>query len=205
MPALPKPLPGLAIGLTVVGFLDAAVVGVVALFIAVLGSVAVAGSDMMTDAEKGVRAGAGDLIVEGIRADGGKVLEDREVTLENGAKVRRIVFQSADGSRDSRDIPAETITEKPAKEMKNAGSVLIWIGTLLIAFASGKIVSGIGILTRHNWGRIGMILFAAGQAVLLGLFALKSGLGAAILVSLILNVGMAAYFPSARVRAAMRA
>lgn len=203
-PASPKPLPGLALALTIVGFLDAAIVGVAALLIAVLGSLAVAGSDMMTDAERGIKEGVGDSVVEGIRAEGGRVLEDKTVAQENGTQVRRIVYQNADGSRGSMEIPMDTVTEKPAKQAKDAGSALLWIGTLLIAFVCGKILSGIGFLTRHNWGRLGTILFAAGQAALLGLFALKSGLGVAILVSLILNAGTAAYFLSPRVKAAMR-
>lgn len=200
-PARSASLPPSAIILTIVGLLDAAVVGVVALLIAVLGGLAVAGSEVAREVGPGQ---IGDSIVEGIHADGGTVLEDRTVRDEHGARVRRIVYRNADGSRGSTEVPAEDVGKKAAETAQTVGRSLIWIGISLIVVALGKIVSGIGFLARRNWGRIGVIGLAIGQTVLLAIVILKIGFGVALFVSLTVNVGVAIYFLSSRVRVAMK-
>ena len=202
-PAPSGKLPGAAIGLAIVNFLDAAVIGLVAIAIVLLGGMASAAGSLGESLESGL-AGMADDQIAAVKAEGGKVLEDRVVTKEDGTKARRVKTMMG-GSTTTMEFPVAGAAKRATGEMQSVGGVLVLVGLLALLASGGKLVAGIGLLMRRNWGRVGLIGLCALEALLLVVLMVTGGSGAWLAASVLLNVGTAAYCASAGVAAATRA
>jgi hypothetical protein len=115
--------------------------------------------------------------------------------------VRRIVTRQ-ENSTASMEFPVGEM-KKAGAEVQGMGGAILLVGILLLVASLGKFVTGIATLLKRNWGRVGLIGLAALEAVLIVVLLATGGAGAAIVISLALNVALAASLATGKVKAAM--
>lgn len=184
------PLPGGAIALTILTFLDAAIVGFLGVGLLLIGGMA-SSSDTLLDA-------SADQAVQGIREEGGQVTDDRVIS-RDGARVRHIEYRTKDGGTGMMEIPVQA-----PKEMKNVGGMLVLLGVLLLITSGGRALSGLFLLLKKNGGRMGLIAMSGFQLLLVLLGVMAGGVGAYLWFSLVLSIAVIATMSMSSVRAAVR-